>query len=608
MIAQPASRQRLLRVTLLFVVIALLTKLVLIQVVNADAVAAKGLKTRMEIGHSTEAARRGSIVTSDGTVLATDFLRYRVEIYRPEVRKLLAPDQVHEGLQQHAAKLAPVIGVTPEEALDLLEGETDWVPLFDTQPPSNAILGPNKIQVPIGAPIAQGLWAKIEDLNIPGISARVYYQRNYPAGTLAGNLVGFPFKGEDDDEVPTHFTGIEASENEALQGTDGEQWVESGLGGQAIPGGVTDIHPAKPGCDVRLTLDADLQHRAQAAINKQVKAMEAKSGMVVVLDTLTGEILALADSGTVNPEKAREAGRSGNSRAVLDAFEPGSTGKVITMAMVLQSGEATPTTGFVVPWIQEFRGQLIKDHDEHGTSQWTLNGILAQSSNVGTVLAAGGIPIATRLDFLKKFGVGTPTGVELAGENPGSLPKPMAGTDQFDDLTRNVLLFGQAYNVNALQATGVYATIANDGVSVPIHLVKSIECPDQPLTTPTREEGRRVISAETAHTLRDMLESVVDEGTGQTAQITGYRVAGKTGTAEHWSKGERDGYITSFIGFAPAEAPRIAVGVIMVKPELGNQWGSTTAGPVFKEVAAFALQRLTVPPSTGKPPDLPTTW
>jgi cell division protein FtsI (penicillin-binding protein 3) len=548
--------------------------------------AAEGVVSRLV--HTGEPAQRGDIVSVDGTVLATDVPRYTIEANPREIAKFerkAASGRVLAKAAGAAELLAPVIGWDEAELREALDTDGTWVPL-----------------VPDASP---ALTRQIVELNVTGVFANLYYQRSYPAGAVAGNIVGYPYMGDEDEDHPDHYTGLELTQDKLLRGTPGERTVEVGGGGQPIPGGQASGTPAVTGCEITLTIDSDLQWEALNAIDRQVSDFGADSGLVVAIDIKSGEILAIADSGTVNPLEAQEQGLAGGSRAVQDIFEPGSTGKVVTMAMVLETGEATPGTTYAVPWTATFGGQEFKDHAEHGVMNWTLNDVLGQSSNIGTLMAAQNIADQTRYDYLAKFGFGEATGVELPSENPGILHVP--GTQWWDGRTRNTVLFGQGVAVNGLQAAGVYQIVGNAGVAMPLHLIRGWQCPDGTSGAPSLGQGTRVISEETASTLIGMLESAVDEGTGGPAKITGYRVAGKTGTSEMIGKdGTADYFVSSFIGVAPADDPRVAVAVI-VNGAQSSSWGAVVAAPVFKKVASFALQRLDVPPSTSEPIKMPTT-
>jgi cell division protein FtsI (penicillin-binding protein 3) len=586
-IARPGRRQRWVRLAVVLTLLTFAGRLTYIQGIQAEALAAKGMDTRMV--HTDTPAQRGSILAGDGTILATDVPRYAIEANQREIALFVRKDQsgtvTHEGAAGAAQLLAPVLEMDEAQLLGDLDGTKSYVPLLPDATPS--------------------VWAKVSELNVRGIFAVPFYERSYPAGAVAGNLIGYPFLSDDEDDLSTHYTGIELTQDELLSGTPGTSEVEVGGGGQPIPGGESTQTPARPGCDVILTTDSDLQWEAQNAIDTQVDKFGAASGLVVAIDVKTGEILALADSGTVNSLEAKRRGLGG-SRAVQDVFEPGSTGKVVTMAMVLETGEATPTTTYSVPWTAVFGQQSFKDHEEHGAASWTLNGILANSSNIGTLMAAQGIPDQTRYDYLTKFGFGSVTDVELPAENPGLVHVP--GTQWWDGRTRNTVLFGQGVAVNGLQAAGVYQIIGNGGVRMQPHLIRGWRCPDGRSGLTPIGSGTRVISEDTAETLVAMLESAVDDGTGGTAKITGYRVAGKTGTSEMMGKdGTAEYYVSSFIGVAPAEDPRVAVAVI-VNDAKDSSWGAVVAAPVFKKVASFALQRLDVPPSTTEPTPIPTSW
>jgi cell division protein FtsI (penicillin-binding protein 3) len=586
-IPRPGARQRPLRLAIVLILVAFAARLIHVQAVQAETLKAEGLQTRMT--KVDEPARRGDIVSADGQILATDVPRYKVEANQREIALFVRRDAdgniAYRGADGAARLLAPVLGWDEATLREELSGDEQYVPLIDDATPEQ--------------------WQDIADLGIRGIFETLYYERSYPAGAVAGNILGFPYFGDDDADRPNSFTGLELTQDELLSGTPGAWEVETGGGGQPIPGGSSFGTPAEDGCNVELTLDSDLQWEAQSAIDAGVEEVGGSSGLVVAIDVKTGEILALADSGTVSPDEARRRGLGG-SRAAQNIFEPGSTGKVVTMAMILETGEATPESTYSVPWTATFGGQVFKDHEEHGTASWTLNGILAVSSNIGTLMAAQNIPAQTRYDYLTKFGFGSETGVELPFENPGLVHQP--GTIWWDGRTRNTVLFGQGVAVTGLQAAGVYQIIANGGVAQTPHLVRGWNCPDGRSGTTDVGEGRRVISEETADTLVAMLESAVEDGTGGTAKITGYRVAGKTGTSEMiGASGDTDYYVSSFIGLAPADDPRVAVAVIVDDAQTSS-WGATVAAPVFKRVASFALQRLDVPPSTTEPVPIPTGW
>jgi cell division protein FtsI (penicillin-binding protein 3) len=559
-------------------------------VVNADELAAEGQESRML--PQSEPAKRGQIISEDGTVLATDAVRYEIQVNQTEIVDFKAKDKdgkvIAEGPKGAAAILAPLIGMTEEEAFKELDGDKTWEPLMKEA--------------------TQAQWDAVRKAGVTGVYGKKFYVRQYPAGTLAGNLIGYPY-GEEGDEYgdPKHFTGLEGEKNTVLAGTAGVTQTEVGAGGRPIPGGRVVSDPAEPGCDVTLTINSDLQWRAQQAVDAQREATNAEAVMAVAIDIPTGEILMLADSGAIDPSDPDPAnGRILGSRAVENIFEPGSTGKVVAMAMLLETGVATPTSQYSVPSPWQYRGEIYRDSHPHGTENMTLAGVLAQSSNVGTLMASQSVPNQTRYDYLKKFGFGTPTGVELPAESAGILNSPDDPILVGDGRTMNTWLFGQGVAVNALQATQVFATIGNGGMALKPHLVKGTTCEGEGFVPTAQVPGTRVVSEKTATEVSQMLEMSVNEGTGAAAKIDGYRVGGKTGTAE-MIEGADQWKVGSFVGLAPAEAPRVAVGVFVIAPS-GEGYGSEVAAPVFKDLAAAALDRLGVPPSTTPAPELPLTW
>lgn len=432
-------------------------------------------------------------------------------------------------------------------------------------------------------------------LRIDGISGERTTERMYPSGTTAGNVLGFT--GTDGYGL----AGIEQTYEDVLAGTPGEESYEQGARGQRIPTGKDSRIPAIAGRDVQLTLDRDVQYIAQQAIDAQVSTTGAQWGTVEVIDVRSGEILALADSGTINPNDPTNADPS---RAAAVVFEPGSTAKVITMAGILEQGIATPTSRYTVPYTYAVpNGQSFKDSHEHPDLQLTLAGILAESSNTGTVMVGQNVPKQVRHDYLAKFGLGSTTGVGLPGETAGLL-RP---ADEWDGRSEFAVLFGQAVAVTTLQATQVFATLANGGERVAPHIVKAVEDETGVLQPVELPATTRVVSQETADTIVRMLESAVSEGTGGNAAVPGYRIAGKTGTSQAFEGRGVVRNVASFIGMAPADEPRIVVNVTVYDPK-SSIYGGSVAAPVFSAITGHTLQYLGVPPS-GAPADLfPITW
>ena len=443
------------------------------------------------------------------------------------------------------------------------------------------------------------VWQAVAELRINGVTGEQVAERVYPNGNLAGNVLGWV------NAEGTGAQGIEAQLDAELSGTPGSTTYERGRGGQQIPGGYSESTAATDGRSVQLTINADLQWKAQKAIEDQVRATGADSGSIVGIAPKTGEILFIAESRTVDPNDPGATTDLWNgSSAVSDVFEPGSTAKVITMAAALETGLVEPVSQFEVPYQYTTpNGQTFKDSHEHGGLRLTTAGILAESSNTGTVMIGQNIPQQVRYDYLAKFGFGARTGIELPGESPGILHP----ADSWDGRTKYAVLFGQGgVSVTTLQAADVFATMGNGGVRVAPHLVKGWTEPDGTFTPAPAPATTQVVSAPTAQTVLTMMESVVDDGTGSSAQIPGYRVAGKTGTAQAWL-GAQKGITASFIGVAPADDPAIAVAVVLHNPRT-SEWGSVVAAPVFSDVTGYALTELGVAPSGTTPQLFPTTW
>jgi cell division protein FtsI (penicillin-binding protein 3) len=405
----------------------------------------------------------------------------------------------------------------------------------------------------------------------------------------------------------TGLSGLENSWDAKLSGKDGEITFESGAGGRQIPSGDTQTEESVPGVDVQLTIDRDIQFAAERAIAAKVRETAADSGTVVAMDPRTGEVLALATYPSFDPRdptSAPEADRG--NRAVTEIFEPGSTSKVMTMAAALDAGAVKPTTPIEVPPVLYRGGDDFNDHTPHGTLHLTASGVLAQSSNIGTILIAERLGDRALYSYLEAFGMGSTSGLDFPGESAGLLPD----VNDWGPTNAATIAFGQGLSLNAVQATSVFATIANDGVRVEPSIVAGTTAPDGEFTPAPAPARHRVVSPEAAQTLREMMEAVVsEEGTAPMAQIPGYRVAGKTGTAQRVDEacGCYRGYTASFIGFAPADKPAVVVSVTLQDPKNGH-YGGLLGGPVFKRVTSFALQSMQVPPTSTKPPSLRLTY
>ncbi|WP_139981081.1 peptidoglycan D,D-transpeptidase FtsI family protein [Nocardioides litoris] len=460
-------------------------------------------------------------------------------------------------------------------------------------------------QVP--AAKARDVVAAAEDKGFRGLFTREDPVRTYPARDVGANLVGFLGTPRKDGSTRP-LAGLETSFNRYLSGHDGEARYQVGASGSRIPLGDNTVDEPRDGQDLTLTIDRDLQWYCQQVLAQAVKSSRGDSGLATVMDTRTGEVLCLADYPTYDasrPDLSPESLYS--SRALTDPYEPGSVEKALTMAGLLDAGKVTPRQKYKVPGQLLRQDRPINDYFEHGTIKLTLAGILAKSSNIGTVMAADTYGRGQLRSYLEKFGLGKRTGVGLGGESPGILPDGSMWTSQTGDR----IAFGQSLSVTGLQMTAAINTIANGGERVDPSLVRGTATLDDGTTVGTGVANReRVVSEEAARQTSEMMERVLDpeEGVAKGAAVPGYRVAGKTGTAQRVVDGVYDGsFSVSFAGFAPADDPRFTAYVVVHNPRNGGGGGSV-GGPAFAKIMGYALRRYAVPP-TGTPPSrLPITW
>lgn len=553
-LGNPRRRAGLLLIAALIALTIFAGRLLEIQAFRGDALAAAAVDQRTTTVKVL--ADRGDILDARGVPLAMT-----VESRHVTVDQTLVTDA-----PATAQAIAGVLGTSAGPLIERLTGDRRFAYVVKDITPEQ--------------------WRAIDDLGLSGIYSERTLKRIYPSGDVAANVVGFV------GAEGAGLAGVEYALDDRLSGTDGWRTFERARG-VAIPGSAATVQDRVSGSPVRLTINRDIQYVAQRTLANEVMATGAESGSIVVMDPRTGDILALAAVPTFDPNDpgaADEANRG--NRAVTDVFEPGSTAKVMTVAAVLEEGGADANTVFDIPPTLDRGGKTFHDATRHGGYQWDLATILAQSSNIGTILAAETIPEETMHSYFERFGIGSLSGVGLPGESPGYLP-PM---QDWSATTFPTLAFGQGFSVNAIQMADVFATIANDGVRVPARILVDSANPEP--------EGERIVSERTARTIREMLERVAAAGgTAPMAGIPGYRVGGKTGTAQVIDP-ECGCYagdtIGSFIGMAPIEAPELVIAVTIVKPKV-TQMGGELAGPVFREVMTYALQAQRVAPITPDP-------
>jgi cell division protein FtsI (penicillin-binding protein 3) len=526
----------------------------------------------------TVPAVRGQVLDRNGNALAVSVLAKNVYADPQTIAKARCPKGVTAPCDAHsiAAALSPVLRLP----VDKLEAK----------------LRLHKGFVFLARSLDPALAQKVTDLDLPGIALETTTRRVHPSHELAAGVLGFT------DFDGLGKAGVELAMQKVLTGRNGKTVARFDAAGRIIPTGSETFEAPVAGSDVSLTIDRDLQWYAQNLIVQQVAATQAINGSAIVMDIRTGEVLALATAPTFDPDR-RRAGQLMGNPAISDVYEPGSVNKVITASAALQAHLVTPQTVIEIPPTYKVSNKVLHDAEKHGTEHLTFAGVLAKSSNIGTVKVAQQLGPQRLYDMMRSFGFGSRTGLGLPGESGGKIREP---SDWSGTSIANIPI-GQGISVNALQVASVYATIANGGVRVTPSIVKSWRDSAGHISLPKPGPTRRVISAAVALDIRNMLEAVVGEqGTAPKAAIPGYRVAGKTGTAQRVATsgpraGHYDGsYTSSFVGMAPADNPRFVTAVVLQGTGKKGYFGGQVAAPLFSQIMGFALRSYGVTPS-GKP-------
>jgi cell division protein FtsI (penicillin-binding protein 3) len=424
--------------------------------------------------------------------------------------------------------------------------------------------------------------------------------RTYPAGSVASSVVGFV--GADGKGL----AGLELELDSSLAGVEGKESYESSPNGSRIPLGASSMTPAQNGVDVQLTLDSELQFMAERRLADQVQKMKADSGFAITIDVTTGQVLVLANAPSFdssNPQDS-DAEDRGN-RAVQAPYEPGSVQKVLTSAALIDAGTADVGTKVLIPSLLSSGGASIKDHFSHGEIKLNMRGVVSNSSNIGTALLTRQLDKQTLHDYLANFGLGRPTGIEAPGEAAGILP----GGDMSDS-QRDQIAFGQALSVSGIQEAAAIAGIVNGGVYHPPTLIRSATDAAGAVLPNPQDNPRQVVSPATSAAVRDLMGAVVDSENGvKNLSLDAYTSGGKTGTAERadTSCGCYRGYVTSYVGFAPRDDPRLLTYVVVTNPRNGDT-GTSVATPVYRDIMNQALPRYAVVPDGKVTKALPTTW
>lgn len=589
-----AFAARCIAVGMILVIVACTCFGKLIQVQLLDGQATAEAATNSRTSKVVVSAKRGRILASNGTVLAQSVERYNI-IGVPDAATSFTP--VDCGTKQakalgycHSIGGKPV-GVSGAAAVARL-----LAPLLDMDAMElGADLNGTNQYVILKKDVTPQVKRAIDKLNLGGIVyGELSSQRVYAENTLIGALLG----GVNDDG--SGASGLELTLNKQLSGTDGYTVYQRGNGGEVIPGTVSKTKAAQDGSDVTLTIDSDVDWYVKKVLTEGVASSHAKWGIAVVEDALTGEILALEDSDAI--QAGSSEAKASASRAVSQTFEPGSIGKVPALAAILQNGVHKIDDHFTVPYEYTSEGQKFHDAVYHPDKRWTLAGILQNSSNSGMVMAAEKLTSQQRYDMLTKFGIGQATGLNLPGESRGVLGTPSS----WDGRTKNTVLFGQGYTVNALQLSRVVSVIANKGVNRQQSLIKSVTDKNGKPVDMLNRSAARVLDEKIASQVRNAMESALEEYK-DVAGVNGYRVAVKSGTAEVvGSDGSLSSIIADFAGIIPANDPRFIVTVVMQDPD--GSYGGTTSGKLFAKIGEFLMQKYDVPNSPARTDAIPVEW
>ncbi len=568
------NRIRLLILFMAFIMFMFGVRLVQVQALQANDYRSKAFNEMEKV--KTLQAPRGDITDINGVAFARSVAATSIVVDQTQITD---PAKV-------AAFVAPILGMKVVDVVTAITGIRKWSLVARNAKPATWL----KLTAAIDA--YNSPLKAMSPARIIGFFPERSYVREYPSGELIASLIGFV------NREGNGATGLESSLNSIISGTNGKYSYANGYQAE-IPGSQSEITPAQVGTSIRLTVDRDIQWVAAMAIADAVKSSNAISGTVIVIDPKTGHILAHATAPTFDPNDTSKVSLFAmRNPSVLDVYEPGSTGKVMTLAAAIEERKIVPETVFTVPYALKRSIKTFRDHEPHPTQRLTASGILAVSSNTGSIKIGELLSNDTLYNYLTKFGIGTKTGSGLPGESNGILPK----VAKWSGTTAPTVAFGQGYSLTTMQATAVFATIANDGVRVSPTVIAGTSDSSGNYTPAKAGESIQVISADTAQKMRTMMESVVSaSGTAPTAAIAGYRIAGKTGTAQRFDDkcGCYRGYTASFIGFAPADKPAYVVSVTIQDPK-GLHWGGTLGGPVFKKVMSFVLQSKGIAPTGTK--------
>ncbi|MBS3178112.1 MULTISPECIES: peptidoglycan D,D-transpeptidase FtsI family protein [unclassified Pseudoclavibacter] len=558
-------------------------QLVSASTINADAESKRGVS-------STIFSERGSIVDKNGEILADSADRFDLTVAPVNVKEFdRTGDDGKTSEVSREQALGEIAAITGQQQAELV-GVVDAALAID----------PNSNFAYLSRGLELAAYEKIRALEIPWIYPKREAARVYPNGQVAGNLTGF--LGADGEPL----AGLELSENQCLAGIDGEETYERSADNVRIPGTEVTLTEAKQGGTLKLTVDADLQWYALQVLAEQVTAMGGKWGHATVMEIETGKVLAVADYPSVDPnDPGATATEARGSRAFTAPYEPGSTMKALTAAMVFDKGLSTPGEQITVPGRFEQTDVSFGDDWAHGDERWTAAGIMTRSSNIGIAMMGERLSASERYDYMLDFGLNADTEADFLGEESGTVHP----WEDWDPQTNYATMFGQGLQVTAPQMASAYATIANGGQRLPVQLVEGCETEDGFQETEPGEP-RQVVSAQAAADTLTLLEATAQSGSlAKQVAIPGYRVGIKTGTAEV-SAGDgtylQGQYMASMAGVAPIDDPKYVVTVSIMNPT--TMTGSAATAPAWHDVMAYVLQSNRVAPSPSPWPTIPTTF
>ncbi|MGH3665928.1 MAG: peptidoglycan D,D-transpeptidase FtsI family protein, partial [Egibacteraceae bacterium] len=568
-VSRAQSRRRLTSLLAGYLIITLLMGWRLVTIQVADAAQFRGLAAAQSQREITLPAERGKLYDRAGEPLAMSLAAATIYANPNQLRDQGAdPSAV-------ARQLSPLLERKPADLTRDLRKDAGFVYL--------------------GRQLPRRTGEQVQAMALPGVGVLTENRREYPSGGLAAQVVGFA--GIDGQGL----SGLELGLEQTLAGRAGTMRLERAPGGLEMTGRPRQVVPPAAGDDVVLTLDREIQSAAERSLADAVKRYDAKGGSAVVLDAQSGEVLAMANVPTYDPEHIADAPAAARrNRAVTDIYEPGSVNKVVTASAALEEGAVNLRQRLSVPDSYTVGPKTFSDSHSHEPEKMRLRDIIEQSSNIGTIKVARRLGPERLHRYLQRFGYGRPTGIGFPGEAGGLVPD----TDSWWETSLPTISIGQGVSATLLQVASVFQTVANEGRSIQPTLVRGTVGEDGRLQASDPPPSRRVVTADTARAVSDMLVRVVEgeQGTCELCAVPGYHVGGKTGTAQKPSTTRRGyqagAYIGSFVGFAPAENPALVVGVML--DEASPYYGGLSAGPTFAEIMGFALNHRRVPPSEPK--------